>query len=80
MSSKSITKELVDQCLSYLKEAENRSKLEEYLVQPTMDLASEKLFAVLYQRVFPFLRVLSGLYLLIILLLLVIIYLIIKRT
>ena len=76
----SMTRELVDQCLAYLKETDNRSTIEDYVIQPTMDIASDKLFTILYQRIFPFLRVLSGLYLLIIILLLVIIYLVVKRT
>jgi hypothetical protein len=71
-----LTKDLISQCLAYLKETENRSKLEDYVIKPTMDIASDKIYAV----IFPFLRVLSGLYLLIIVLLLAIIYLIVKRT
>jgi hypothetical protein len=70
-----LTKELVNKCLYELKRPENRVQVEQYVLDPCLD----HLFAHLYNRLFPFLRVLSGLYLLIIVLLVLIVYLLLKR-
>ena len=47
----SAVKDLVDQCLNYLNETENRCKLEENVLDPVYD----HLMYLLYDKIFPFL-------------------------
>ena len=75
-----MAQDFFEQCLNHLKEPETRHDLETTLVSPGLEYVCDHLYHHLHQRIFPILRVLSGLYLLIIILLLVIIYLIIRRS
>jgi len=76
----SVAEDFLNQCLNHIKEPSTRYKLENEILTPGLEYICDHLYHHLHQRIFPILRVISGLYLLIIILLLVIIYLIVRRA
>ena len=79
-SKMSAARDFIEQCLNHLYEPENKRKIEQIVIHPSLEYVYEHLYTNLYARLLPYLRVISGLYILIIVLLIVIIYLIVRRS